>query len=167
MEKKQDLRVTKTHEAIKKALIQLMEEKGFEAMTVKDIAEKARINRSTFYAYYQYKYHCMSSYESEFMEGIAAIAKRSFNPCVRTIGERFPIAIDIFRYFYRNQDMLKGVSQPQGRPRVSIQTETDDVGTAVWKNSRITDARKADADIARICCFLHFRRAFECDPISG
>jgi AcrR family transcriptional regulator len=65
MEKKQDLRVVKTLEAIKKAFFELLEEKGFEAITIKDITEKARINRGTFYAHYHDKYHCLSSYESE------------------------------------------------------------------------------------------------------
>jgi AcrR family transcriptional regulator len=115
MEKKQDLRVTKTLEAIRNALIQLMEEKGFEAVTIKDITEKARINRSTFYAHYQDKYHCLSSHESEFMAGITDIAKR--HAAIRnTFGDSLPIAIDIFQYFYRNRDFLRVLLSPKGDP---------------------------------------------------
>ena len=115
MEKKQDLRVTKTLEAIRDALIQLMEEKGFEAITIKDITAKARINRSTFYAHYQDKYHCLSSHESEFMEGIMDIARR--HAAIRkTVGDSLPIAIDIFQYFYRNRDFLKVLLSPKGDP---------------------------------------------------
>jgi AcrR family transcriptional regulator len=107
--------LTKTLEAIRDALIQLMEEKGFEAITIKDITAKARINRSTFYAHYQDKYHCLSSHESEFMEGIMDIARR--HAAIRkTVGDSLPIAIDIFQYFYRNRDFLKVLLSPKGDP---------------------------------------------------
>ena len=43
-----DLRVIRTVESIKVALVDLIEEKGFESITVKDITTKARINRGTF-----------------------------------------------------------------------------------------------------------------------
>mgnify|MGYP002619860690 CR=1 FL=1 len=115
MEKKQDLRVIKTLEAIRNALIQLMEEKGFEAVTIKDITEKARINRSTFYAHYQDKYHCLSSHENEFMKGILDIAKR--HASIRgTDDDSLPIAIDIFQYFHKHRDFLKALLSPKGDP---------------------------------------------------
>jgi len=118
MEKKQDLRVVKTLEAIKKAFFELLEEKGFEAITIKDITEKARINRGTLYAHYHDKYHCLSSYESEFMEGIIDIAKRH-DPSKRTINfknDSLSIAIEIFQYLYLNKDMLKALLIPKGDP---------------------------------------------------
>jgi len=118
MEKKQDLRVVKTREAIQNAFVQLIEEKGFEAMTIKDITEKARINRGTFYAHYQDKYHCLSSYESELLEGIVDIAKKH-DPFRKTAGfesDSLPIAIDIFQYLDRNREMLKALLSPKGDP---------------------------------------------------
>ena len=40
-----DLRVVRTKTAIRNALVELIEEKGFDAITVKDITTKANINR--------------------------------------------------------------------------------------------------------------------------
>ncbi len=48
-----DLRVLRTRKTIKEAFVELMEEKGFDAITVKDITTRAGINRGTFYAHYQ------------------------------------------------------------------------------------------------------------------
>lgn len=48
-----DLRVTKTLEAIDTSFRKLMLEKGFEAITVKELCELARINKKTFYRYYE------------------------------------------------------------------------------------------------------------------
>jgi AcrR family transcriptional regulator len=41
---------------LREALIDLIEEKGFDAVTVGDIAERAMVNRTTFYRHYQDKY---------------------------------------------------------------------------------------------------------------
>jgi len=48
-----DLRVTKTLEAIDTAFRTMMLEKGFAAITVKELCERARINKKTFYRYYE------------------------------------------------------------------------------------------------------------------
>lgn len=52
---KSDPRIRKTRSAIRGAFIRLMQEKDFDAITVKDIAECAQINRKTFYAHYETK----------------------------------------------------------------------------------------------------------------
>ena len=51
-----DLRVKRTQKAIKHALLALIEENGFEHITVKDITDKAEISRNTFYLHYEDKY---------------------------------------------------------------------------------------------------------------
>jgi AcrR family transcriptional regulator len=51
-----DPRVTRTRKLIRDALTSLLAEKSFEAMTVQDVAERATINRATFYAHYTDKF---------------------------------------------------------------------------------------------------------------
>nr|BBH86803.1 TetR family transcriptional regulator [Thermosporothrix sp. COM3] len=51
-----DLRIRRTHKFLQEAMIELITEKGFEAITVGDIVERAMINRTTFYRHYQDKY---------------------------------------------------------------------------------------------------------------
>ena len=48
-----DIRVKKTKRAIQKALIALLREKPIEKITVKEIAERAEINKTTFYSHYE------------------------------------------------------------------------------------------------------------------
>ena len=55
-EEQPDLRVRRTHKFLQEAMIELITEKGFDAITVGDIAERAMINRATFYRHYQDKY---------------------------------------------------------------------------------------------------------------
>ncbi|MGE7718302.1 TetR/AcrR family transcriptional regulator [Priestia megaterium] len=49
---KVDLRVLKTRKAIKEAFLMLIQTKGYERTTIQDIANKAMINRNTFYLHY-------------------------------------------------------------------------------------------------------------------
>lgn len=49
----EDLRVIKTIESIKKAFDELICEKGYEKITVKELCDRARINKKTFYHYYE------------------------------------------------------------------------------------------------------------------
>lgn len=55
MVKKTDLRVKRTHKMIIEAFIRLVEEKGYDNVTVQDIADEAMINRATFYAHFKDK----------------------------------------------------------------------------------------------------------------
>jgi len=57
--KKTDLRVIKTKKFIHDAFLKLMNEKGFEKITINDIAENAQVNRSTFYLHYTDKYNLL------------------------------------------------------------------------------------------------------------
>lgn len=52
---KQDIRVERSKDAIKKAFVDLMKRHAYDEITVKDLAEEARINRKTFYAHYETK----------------------------------------------------------------------------------------------------------------
>ena len=56
MLKQEDPRVVRTRQLIREAFRELLQHKGFDAMTIKDIAERATINRATFYAHYEDKY---------------------------------------------------------------------------------------------------------------
>jgi AcrR family transcriptional regulator len=51
-----DPRVTRTRQLIRDALISLLAEKSFESISVQDIAERATVNRATFYAHFPDKF---------------------------------------------------------------------------------------------------------------
>lgn len=50
-----DRRVQKTRKLLQDALIKLIEEKGYESVTVQQIIDEANVGRSTFYSHYEYK----------------------------------------------------------------------------------------------------------------
>ena len=61
----EDLRVIKTKEYIKNAFLELLKEKNYAKVSVKDIASLASINRNTFYLHYSSKDDLVSSLVNE------------------------------------------------------------------------------------------------------
>ncbi len=53
---REDPRVLRTRQLLLHAFSDLFSEKGFHAMTVQDITERARVNRGTFYTHFEDKY---------------------------------------------------------------------------------------------------------------
>ena len=60
-DKKLDPRIKRTRQLLHQALMELMAEKSFQAITVQDIAERATVNRVTFYAHFEDK-HALLEY---------------------------------------------------------------------------------------------------------
>jgi AcrR family transcriptional regulator len=53
--KKQDRRVRRTQQSLRKALFELIQEKGFEALSVQEIIDRANVGRATFYSHFDSK----------------------------------------------------------------------------------------------------------------
>ena len=51
-----DRRIGRTRQVLKEGFIAVMREKGFASVSVKDIADRANVNRGTFYIHYPDKY---------------------------------------------------------------------------------------------------------------
>src|SRR6266545_2878599 len=68
----EDLRVRRTRKLLTQALIELTIEKGFAALTVQDIADRAMVNRATFYRHYLDKHDLLDRYMNEVYELTAA-----------------------------------------------------------------------------------------------
>ena len=60
-----DLRIKKTKRAIRSAFYELIKEKPLEKITVREIAERAEINKTTFYAHYETVYDLVDQLEQE------------------------------------------------------------------------------------------------------
>jgi AcrR family transcriptional regulator len=55
VERKIDRRIQRTRQALRKALVELVEEKGYDAISVEEITKRANLGRATFYLHYKDK----------------------------------------------------------------------------------------------------------------
>jgi AcrR family transcriptional regulator len=74
--RRMDCRVRRTRDALGDALVELMHEKPFSAITVQHILDRAEIGRSTFYAHYRDKDDLFLSDVEDFFEGMASLLSR-------------------------------------------------------------------------------------------
>jgi AcrR family transcriptional regulator len=65
-----NLRVRRTQRLLREALIELIEERGFDALTVGEIAERAMVSRAAFYRNYQDKYDLVEQIFAEAMQAL-------------------------------------------------------------------------------------------------
>ena len=66
----EDARVRKTKQKLSAALVELLQEKGFNDITPAQICEKAGINRSTFYRNYKNTTQLKNEMENKILNGI-------------------------------------------------------------------------------------------------
>lgn len=65
-----DLRVQKTKNSILDAFIELRSEKPLEKITVKELADRARISKQTFYLHYKDIYDLSEQLEQELVKSL-------------------------------------------------------------------------------------------------
>ncbi len=74
-----NLRVRRTQKLLREALIELIEEKGFDAITVGEITGRAMVSRAAFYRNYQDKYDLVEQIFAEAMQALfGAVAEPGF-----------------------------------------------------------------------------------------
>lgn len=68
----ENLRVRRTRKLLREALVELIEERGFDQITVTEIAERAMVSRATFYRNHWSKYDVVEQIFEEAMDELLA-----------------------------------------------------------------------------------------------
>ncbi|MGI6106082.1 MAG: TetR/AcrR family transcriptional regulator [Raoultibacter sp.] len=116
----EDRRITRSKKALRDALISLMEEKGFESLTVNDLCARADLNRGTFYNHYQDKYELLASFEDEMMAGLDSWQSRMGQISIGDLAayrlkkRPLPFLVELFEYLKAEGDFLHAVLGPGG-----------------------------------------------------
>ncbi|WP_164667214.1 TetR/AcrR family transcriptional regulator [Virgibacillus doumboii] len=91
-----DRRVIRTQKLLKNALVELIDEVGFDKITVQDISNRATVNRATFYLHFHDKYDLLD----QSMEEVINELHNSFNAPDNNYrfdsGHPYPIFINLF-----------------------------------------------------------------------
>jgi AcrR family transcriptional regulator len=118
-EKAHDKMAARTKQLIKETLIELIEEKSFEGITVKDLTVKAGLNRGTFYLHYRDKYDLMVKIQEELLQGFLQIVLQ-IDPF--DVGKYlsknipYPVIVQLFTYLKSHSRIIKVLLGPKGDP---------------------------------------------------
>src|SRR6478672_2940870 len=69
-----NLRLRRTQKLLREALIELIEERGFETLTIGEITARAMVSRAAFYRNYQDKYDLVEQIFEEAMSALLSAA---------------------------------------------------------------------------------------------
>lgn len=106
-----DRRVKYTKMVLEESLITLMEKKDISKITIKEICEKADINRSTFYAHYRDQYDLLRKIENKFLAAIQAYLEnfdKKYTEDIVLITEK------IFQYIRKNARICRLLLSERG-----------------------------------------------------
>jgi AcrR family transcriptional regulator len=107
MPDKEDRRVQRTRQLLKDALVALIEQKGYEAVTVQDILDRANLGRSTFYAHYTDKDALLFSTFEQLQGAFDAHTRQLSDGKVSWTGEGLDLSLALFRYVENNRKLFK------------------------------------------------------------
>jgi len=118
VQEKLDPRVKRTRGLIQRAFIELLAEKGFHEITVQDIAERAEINRATFYAHYPDKYALLEeSIRRQFRQ---ELEKRTLSACHYSEENLHALVMSVCEFVAQSSEHCKA-SEPQFDSLVEVQ----------------------------------------------
>ena len=114
--KKLDPRVIRTRQLLRDALVSLIAEKGFDAITVQDIADRATLNRATFYLHYQDKHDLLiKSLHDAIDELMADIGPTEENAPLMVDGPQRPI-VQVFQHVAQHARFFQVMMGAEGVP---------------------------------------------------
>src|SRR5204863_2025217 len=105
-----NLRVRRTKILLREALIALIEERGFEALTIGELTERAMVSRAAFYRNYQDKYDLV---EQIFEEAMSALLN-----AVGDLGREHPpeIWVRFFEHIAEYERLYRALLGRKGSP---------------------------------------------------
>ena len=116
-QEKSDLRVRRTQKMLQEALIELVAERNFDAISVGDIAERAMVNRATFYRHYQDKYDLMEKIFGDMLNQMVQSIGPNILPVNKINFNKKPVHfIKIFEHIDQNHKIYEALLGPRGNP---------------------------------------------------
>lgn len=105
-----NLRVRRTRKLLREALVELIEERGFEALTIGELTERAMVSRAAFYRNYQDKY--------DLVEQIFAEAMSALQGAVGELGREHPaeVWVTFFEHIAHYERLYRALLGSRGSP---------------------------------------------------
>ena len=134
-----DRRVGKTRKALKEALTDLILEKGYEAVSVQDVIDRADVGRSTFYAHYIDKDDLLMAILADLeVPGPDSSSWRADDPA-------FGWTLELFRHFGSGKRLFRAVASGQSGALARRETTERLETLARAELSRLKAARRLDS----------------------
>jgi AcrR family transcriptional regulator len=129
---KQDRRSQRTRRLVNSAMIELLLEKRYDAMTVQDLLDRAGIGRSTFYAHYFDKEDVLTSVVEQMLE----MFRQQF--AQRDGGQHIVPSLELFQHAYQNRQHFEAMRRGHA-------------GERLWETAQVLLSRDLEQALTRAC----------------
>jgi len=105
-----DRRVQRTRQILQDALMALILEKGYDALTVQDVIDRANVGRSTFYSHFQDK-------DALFLSGFESLREQFeqyLSDGASMNGDPWNLSLQMFQHAQSHQKLYKALAGKQG-----------------------------------------------------
>ena len=115
-----DRRIARSKRALRSALIELIEERGLDDVSVNDLCARADLNRGTFYNHFHDKDDLVTTLEDEVISDLERIQEQMKDLTVmdlvryRMRKQPLPFLVDLFDYLREQGDCLHAITGPGG-----------------------------------------------------
>ncbi len=113
--RREDRRVQRTRQLLQGALLSLIREKGFEALTVQDIIDRANVGRATFYAHFDNKEDLLVAGMEQFRTSIRDLQRRLLKEAGGgSIDRAFLFSRELFAHASEHRDVFRAMLGSHG-----------------------------------------------------
>ncbi|KKI92888.1 TetR family transcriptional regulator [Bacillus sp. SA1-12] len=110
-------RQNRTEAHLKQAFIELIKEKGYHSVTVKDIVDYAAYNRSTFYIHYTDKLELAEDLLAAMLQGLEASVGQPYVPGHKVYTSKLKASsFNIVSYIYKNREFFELINYDDTLP---------------------------------------------------
>jgi AcrR family transcriptional regulator len=113
MAKKNDRRVERTRQLLREALRSLIQEKGFEGLSVQEIVDRANVGRATFYAHFANKEDLLVSGFEDLRASLKKRQREALTRKNRAEERVFAFSHEIFAHVYEYRDVFRAMAGKQ------------------------------------------------------
>src|SRR5215468_1194800 len=109
-----DRRVQRTRQLLQGALLSLIRERGFEALSVQDILDRANVGRATFYVHFDNKEDLLASQIEDFRTTLREGQRRSLERTPRSDERVFAFSRELFEHVASHRDVFQAMVGERG-----------------------------------------------------
>lgn len=132
---KLDRRVVRTRQLLRDALMKLILEKGYDAVTVQDITDEANLGRATFYLHYQDKEDLLSRSLAEIYDEL--VTRLEPLDWQHLLAEQQSPSLIAFQHAAENRDLYRVLLRGQGATLIVRRIQQYIAGVVVQQFSHL------------------------------
>lgn len=153
MTQKEDLRIIRTRRLLMSTLLDMMEEQSIEKISVIDLCNRAMVNRATFYAHFEDKYHLLNFALEELKDNIYAKFTKDakLTTPTETLSSLLAMAIE---FFFDRQTPIMSIIRNNRNSKV-ISTIQDSIAQSIkYQLSKYKDSYDVRVPLHVIASFI-------------